>query len=83
MYSVEDECIGIFKNCSCFGCLKELDSRIQYFNYKHLPPRLQEVSKQYYNVAAWILMNTPISEQRALSLQKLLESKDCAVRTAL
>ena len=82
-YEIEQKCFIEEEDCHCFECLKSIYKAAQYFDYRHLPPHLQEVSKQFYNLMAWILMNTPECEQRYLSILKLLETKDCAVRAAL
>lgn len=54
-----------------------------YFAYHHLPPHLQQVSR-HFAVLAEVLVNTlPDSPELTVTLRKLLESKDCAVRAAL
>lgn len=56
-----------------------------YFKYDHLPERLQGISKPFADLAYKVAMDfhkTPNSDeiQTGLSLQNLLEAKDCAVR---
>jgi len=67
--------------------LKTLDpaSRklLSYFKYKHLPAHLQDKSKPFRAFAEWIIETFPSSPERTVALRKLLESKDCAVRSAL
>lgn len=60
---------------------------MKYFNYDHLPPYLQVVSKQFY-VLAWSLFYAAEEgefeeEEISVALRKLLEAKDAAVRAAV
>lgn len=55
---------------------------LQFFEYKHLPPHLQEISMEFRRVAD-ILMNEPDNIERDTAMRKLLEVKDCAVRCRL
>lgn len=55
---------------------------MRYFAYKHLPERLQQVSRPFADLADYV-MSLPRSAERAVALRKLLESKDAAVRAAL
>ena len=56
---------------------------IQFFNYKHLKPELQEISKPFGEMAWWIVDNLPDNPEREMALRKLLEAKDCAVRAKI
>lgn len=56
---------------------------LQFFNYKHLPQHLQEVSKQFSELAHWVCCNTPRCQERTVALRKLLEAKDAAVRAEI
>lgn len=56
---------------------------LQYFEYKHLPENLQTVSKSFRLLARKIVKNSPRNPERTVSLRKLLESKDAAVRANL
>ncbi len=56
---------------------------LRFFQFAHLPPRLQEASKPFTVLAAHIASSFPEGEQRAVALQRLLESKDAAVRSLL
>ncbi len=56
---------------------------IQFFEYKHLPPHLQEISKPFGDLAAELESSLPNNPEKTVALRKLLESKDCAVRAAL
>ena len=63
--------------------LVEPDPILQYFAYSHLRDDLQEVSKPFGEIAHWIVGHLPDNMMRAVSLVKLLESKDAAVRSAI
>lgn len=56
---------------------------LKYFNYGHLPPKLQEVSCHFSNLADIIEETLPRGAEKSTALRKLLESKDAAVRSAL
>lgn len=56
--------------------------KLAYFDYGHLPPILQEVSKPFSELAH-SLAQTLTGSQVTIGLQHLLEAKDCAVRAAL
>lgn len=56
---------------------------LKFFEYSHLPPRLQEVSKPIGDLAHQLVNSTPSSAEQTAGLRKLLEAKDCFVRAAL
>lgn len=56
---------------------------LQYFEYKHLPEKLQLVSKPFAELAQLVATETPDNAEKTVALRKLLESKDCAVRAWL
>ena len=59
-------------------------SLLSFFEYKHLPPHLQEVSKPFCDLATSIAsMDTKHGPELTAGLRKLLEAKDCIVRAAL
>lgn len=60
-----------------------MEPLLQYFEYEHLPPELQEQSKPFHDLAEQIVASTPRNTMRDLALLKLIEAKDCAVRAAL
>lgn len=62
---------------------KPAENLLKFFAYEHLPPQLQKVSAQFAALASWIAANLPPGPERTVSLRKLLEAKDCAVRTML
>lgn len=52
---------------------------MQFFAYDHLPEHLQATSRIFYDMAHTICC-LPNNSERAVSLRKLLEAKDAAVR---
>jgi hypothetical protein len=55
-----------------------------FFAYDHLKnEKLQEVSKQFADLAVYIDSELPESAESSVALRKLLEAKDAAVRAAL
>lgn len=54
---------------------------MQFFEYKHLPVMLAEISRCFYLLAEDMLVKMPNNNpERDRMLIKLLEAKDCAVR---
>lgn len=58
------------------------DPILQYFAYKHLPPHLQVISQEFYQMAYEMVELLPRNPERTVMLRKLLEAKDAAVRCA-
>lgn len=56
---------------------------LQFFAYSHLPAHLQEVSAPFHALADTITKALPRNTERTVALRKLLEAKDCAVRSVL
>lgn len=56
---------------------------MQFFEYSHLPPHLQEASKPFGDLAKQMVETLPRNPERTVALRKLLESKDAAVRAKL
>lgn len=56
---------------------------MKFFDFAHLPEHLQVVSKPFYELANGLVAVLPDNEERSVFLRKLLEAKDCAVRSAL
>lgn len=56
---------------------------IKYFNYAHLPAKLQEVSKPIGDLAAMLEGSIPDGPEKSAGMRKLLEAKDCFVRASL
>jgi hypothetical protein len=64
----------------------EADHRLlRYFEYEHLDPTLQVVSKPFYDLAHGLASNRGVVDPAELTaaLRKLMEAKDCAVRSVL
>lgn len=61
----------------------DTDPILQYFGYSHLPFPLQEISSAFCSLAAFLVDATPRSAERSAGLRKLLEAKDCAVRSSV
>lgn len=55
---------------------------LRYFEYEHLPPHLQAISKPIGDLAYFMAQELDGPELTA-GLRKLLEAKDCLVRAAL
>lgn len=55
---------------------------LRFFEYDHLPHRLQEASEPFYDLAHDMAARFEGAELTA-GLRKLLEAKDCIVRAAL
>lgn len=56
---------------------------IKYFEYKHLPEKLQAVSKPFHALAHEMEETLPDGPEKSAGMRKLLEAKDCFVRAAL
>lgn len=59
------------------------DRMLQYFEYSHLPEHLQKISEPFGKLANYIVENLPMNPERTVALRKLLEAKDCAVRSVV
>jgi len=60
-----------------------VDRMLQFFQYAHLPEHLQAASKPFCELAERIVNDYPMNPERTVTLRKLLEAKDAAVRTLL
>ena len=57
---------------------------MRYFEYGHLQEGpLQDTSSWFYDLAKLVAENLPSNRETTACLRKLLEAKDCAVRSAL
>jgi len=56
---------------------------MKYFDYAHLPEKLQEVSKPIGVLADKMNKELPDGAEKSAGLRKLLEAKDCFVRAKL
>ena len=59
------------------------DPMLQFFVCDHLPPPLQAVSRPFCLLAERLVAELPRNPERTVALRKLLEAKDCAVRSYL
>ena len=56
---------------------------LQFFTYDHLPPHLRQISRPLCDLAHQLAEELPNNDETTTALRKLLEAKDCAVRSAL
>jgi hypothetical protein len=56
---------------------------LRWFEYSHLPEHLQSVSLSFHTLAHELVDRLPDGSELTTCLRKLLEAKDCAVRSAL
>lgn len=59
------------------------DPILRFFEFTHLPDRLQTVSREFATVALFVIENLPRNAERTVALRKILEAKDAAVRANL
>jgi hypothetical protein len=55
---------------------------LRFFAFEHLPPKLQEISQPFHELAERVAHELD-GPEATVCLRKLLEAKDCAVRAAL
>ena len=60
-----------------------MDIMLQFFEYKHLPEHLQAISMPFFTMAHNIVQQLPSNPERTAGLRKLLEAKDCIVRSSI
>ena len=56
---------------------------MKYFEFKHLPEKLQAISGDVFALACSMEAQLPDGAEKSAGLRKLLEAKDCFVRAAL
>lgn len=56
---------------------------MKYFNYQHLPAHLKDVSKKLCVVAKEMDVALEDGPEKEAGLRKLLEAKDCFVRSVI
>lgn len=59
------------------------DQIMRWFSYDHLPTPLKEISRPFCDLAEHIHETLPRCAERTVSLRKVLEGKDAAVRAKL
>lgn len=60
-----------------------LERMLRFFEYEHLPAKLQEISAPFSYLANDLCGKLQAGPERTVMLRKLLEAKDCAVRAKL
>jgi hypothetical protein len=63
--------------------IKPQNALLRYFEYSHLPQKLQEISKPICELALKMDEVLPEGSEKTAGLRKLLEAKDCFVRANL
>lgn len=63
--------------------MNRLNPILKFFLFKHLPEKLQVISKPFCELAIEIEGTVPDSAEKSAGLRKLLEAKDCIVRANL
>ena len=63
--------------------LQPHDRMLKWFEFGHLPANLQLVSRPFCELAATIVVSVDPGPERTVSLRKLLEAKDAAVRAKI
>lgn len=63
--------------------IRETQMNMKFFDYEHLPEKLQKVSKPIGDLARQMNESLPNGPEKSAGLRKLLEAKDCLVRSAL
>jgi hypothetical protein len=56
---------------------------LQFFAYDHLRDDLKLISQPFHHLAHQLVISLPRNPERTVTLRKLLEAKDCAVRAKL
>lgn len=59
------------------------DPILRFFHYHPLPAALQSISQPFCRLAGILITTLPRNAERTVSLRKLLEAKDAAVRANL
>ena len=55
----------------------------KFFKFAHLPDRLASASEPFHKLANHLIDTLPPCAERTVAIRKLLEAKDCAVRSLL
>ena len=63
--------------------MKEEHELLRFFKYAHLPKGLQLISQPFHDLAKWVDETLKDGAEKTAALRKLLEAKDCAVRSAI
>lgn len=65
------------------GFLAMEERMLKWFEFAHLPEKLQAVSRPFGELALSLVSTVAAGPERTVALRKLLEAKDAAVRAAL
>lgn len=79
----DDKCNGFCRGEAAQPPTVEAAKRppiMRYFEYAHLPPHLQHISRSVAQVAEFMEITLPDGPEKSAGLRKLLEAKDCFVR---
>ena len=60
-----------------------MNRMLRWFEYEHLPPKLQEISAPVAELARQMDAVLPEGPEKTAGLRKLLEAKDCFVRAEI
>ena len=60
-----------------------MNRMLRWFEYSHLPPKLQEISAPVCELAIEMDRILPEGAEKTAGLRKLLEAKDCFVRAEI
>ncbi len=71
------------QNIAEHTCGMQSDRLMRFFEFQHLPLKLQHISRHFYTLADIVRNTVPDGPEKTVCLRKLLEAKDCAVRAAL
>lgn len=63
------------------GTYGKVNPIMKYFEYEHLPQHLQDVSAPVCELAKKMDRELPENAEKEAGLRKLLEAKDCFVRS--
>ena len=63
--------------------LRDIEPILQFFGYAHLREDLKKISQPFHDLAHDIVGTMPRNPERTTALRKLLEAKDCAIRSFL
>jgi hypothetical protein len=55
----------------------------QFFEFRHLPPHLQEIAQPFAVLVQKILTTLPDNPERTTALRKMLEARDCSLRASI
>lgn len=61
-----------------------MEKLMQFFEYEHLKTEeLKNVSRRFHELACQLKATLPSNAESTVAMRKLLEAKDCAVRSVV